>query len=496
MKPVRFETPVNDLPPKGARFSERAKKKEQPLDPKRLAMCESLKHSAKKIATLAAFLGGVESAGCASGTLQIAGVAYAWDKEGSVLTDVTELQRLGRDPNLEDMLTRDREYYGSVPFLTSTEIHRRRRHKFAETKNPRPVEFKGFERLDLAPEKLRDFLATRLPRAWTQPGIVASIAFRPVDEKIKIPGLEIFSYYGRTIHPNDGSPVRIEINSESLLKLDAQSELESYFVEALTHELAHANDWHAPQLDAEQSVRLRHDAVELVSSPRRIKFQEVESIKDDSRQNKPEEYHAELMAQGINFAGPGIEKVKAWEGWRRAFAAHLAASYGLPAGEALKNARHVEYALKSSAPDFKPWEAARNDKAAKETLLKEFRRRRVHQALMEIVDQSVRDFFTHALDIPSDSFSQEARAKSWDRANALNQEVDDSLDQVFGLLATYIVNEREYAWKNIINVLPMSYVKGQARAFSMLWQSLSEDKKIAARKKLLAKYRWLITGQV
>ena len=496
MKPARFETPAIDSAPKDASLAERAKKKEQPLDLKRLAMCESLKHSAKKIATLAAFLGGVESVGCASGTLQIAGAAYVWNEKESVLTDVSELQRLGRDADLEDMLSRDREYYGNVPFLTSTEIHRRRRHQFAETKNQRPVEFKGFERLDLAPEKLRDFLATRLPRAWTQPGIVASIAFRPVDEKIKIPGLEIFSYYGRTIHPNDGSPVRIEINSESLLKLDAQSELESYFVEALTHELAHANDWHAPQFDAEQSVRLRHDAVELVSSPRRIKFQEVESIKDEGKQNKPEEYHAELMVQGINFAGPGIEKVKTWEGWRRAFAAHLATSYGIPADEALKNARHVEYALKSSAPDFKPWEAAQNDKAAKEMLLKEFRRRRVHQALMEIEDRKVRDFFTHALDIPSDSFNQEARAKSWDRANAINQEIDDSLDQVFGLLATYIVNEREYAWEKKINTLPMSYVKGQARAFSMLWLSLPEDKKIVTRKKLLTKYSWLITGQV
>lgn len=390
-------------------------------------MCESLARSAKKVASLGAFLAGANGiAGCAGSTRE---AMTAWSAERTVAGYGYQLEPPEAGfPSNDKMIW---EIAGGTEDIYADLERQKLRREFAadhEAEGKRGASFEGFRSYDIPPELMGEYVRAAYPRSWTRSTNVREVGIRPKNVPMTLPGYENSSEYAHCSIPFDGSPGEITVTTEAMT-VSPKQVLDQLFSDKLAHEFAHANDWRSsPDLSTEESVELRYQILQLVKSPGRPKFSYPEGI--EARGGKVAaqtdqrmvEYFAELVSFSLAmrlWAGEGMKKLN-WARWDAELSERLQNTYEASGDDGRENARAVHWYFSHIDPDYEPWVAAVESDAVKQRIEGAYAETTLEKGISKgIPDPDLQTAFRHALGVEADAFSRQNI--EWQHRKALLQ---------------------------------------------------------------------------
>lgn len=458
----------------------------------RKAMCESLSSSAKKVASLAAFLASANGiAGC--------GVAHA------VRADRWEAVGLGRPekgfpPNAEMIRTLQAE---TGQALVHAEIQNRRRTKAELARREGrtdSVRIEGFDAVELDPELVREYVESGFPKSWSRAANLGRIAITPKELRIPYPGLEDRTEFAHADIPADGGPAKILVTSTQFEKEEPDGHIMSLFNRTMSHELAHVNDYGAsPDLTPQEALQLQYLVFERSRAEGRPKFAYPEGIahpKDAARATggRMREYFAETLMTALEHGGTTVNPIDDWTEWSETLADALRTEHRASSEEAVRNVGMIRWYLERVDPTFKPWVAERERKRVLGELFSKTMHLRMMNVASRLGDEGLRNLLRGLMEnvVPEPV----AATKRAEALSAVQTQLSAVRLLVEGRLST---EDRELfdAWETLILDFAMAREarrvgspegiflkkpKQMLERWNAGWTALSEAKKSSLRK--------------
>ncbi len=329
----------------------------------REAMCSSLSRSAKKVATLGAFLASTNGiAGC--------GVNLRGQEAASETAAMKALRgsEKGFPSETEMTVVLDQTTGDAAAALAHQQMSRA--HRAVNESEHRSISYKNFERIGTPEAHVRAYVDA-LPAPWRSTAAIGEVVVAPQHEVSHYKGLEHDEDYAFFTRSTDGGPGKIVVSSFDVKTNKSRAIDRLFFQGALIHEFAHANDWEwSPTLTADEALELHYLVEQAVRDPGRPKFAYPESIivqKGDKAElrNRTKEYFAELMRMALTETDP---QVTTWSAWEREFRENLRGDYEAEPQSAYVNAELVKWYFQKIDPSYRPWEGAKRINSAERAL--------------------------------------------------------------------------------------------------------------------------------
>jgi hypothetical protein len=348
-----FETAASKRPVEApvAERGVRVRSEKETSERERGAMCASLSRSAKKIATLGAFLASANGvAGCAPSLQRVVSASEFAHPELEF-------------PDSRQMADELEEKAGNVVSDIASQRKRVEVARSTENQESNRTELRGFETIGIDPLQMGQFVSAALPKSWSRRSNVSSVVIDPHVVLMPYPGFENKPEYGHCSRPDDGSPAAIEITSEKFKGPSVESEFSILFREVVFHEFAHANDWSSsPDLSSQEALELRYLVLKAVEAEGRPKFSYPEGIgsktaspSKDVRRARMTEYFAELTSEALSLK-TGSDQTS-WDDWSKGFAQDLKVIQHATEEESRRNAHIMQWYFSHVDPSFRPWAA-------------------------------------------------------------------------------------------------------------------------------------------
>lgn len=347
---------------------------------KRKAMCESLSRSAKKIATLAAFITGANGIeGCA---------VHGYPKTAEDWAEQMPEAEKGL-PSNERMAKELEDHVGQT--WDSLEIQRRRREyvKTHEKERHTPTDLSAYEAYGFDPKLIGGYLTAKFPRGWATAANVKEVLLDQPSMPSSYLGMELTTELGWCHVNGDGSP--------SLIGLTHSAVASRVFDEqTLTHEFVHANAANSSaDLSAKDSLALQYRLMKMVQSDGRPKFSEPEGIQtppDDVKKGLRDRMTEEfaVLIEGSLDMNMDPSRIRSWTDYVSELERMLMMKYRASPADAREDARFVRWYLNRIDPDYLPWVAAEKAEIARKKVYGDYFARRTDKILdTELQDPAI-----------------------------------------------------------------------------------------------------------
>lgn len=349
----------------------------------RRAMCDSLSRSAKKIATLGAFLAGANGiAGCS---------VQGYPKTAEDWAERMPEAEKG-SPSNEQMAKELDDHVGQT--WDSLEIQRMRTEylKTHEKERRMQTDLSAYEAYGFDPKLVGEYLTAKFPRGWATAANVKEVVLDQEPAPMSYLGMELTTELGWCHVNGDGSPSRIGLTHDAVSIGPAGA----FDPDTLTHEFVHANAWNSSaDLAPEDSLALQYRLMKMVRSEGRPKFSEPEMIqappgdaKKGLRDRMTEEF-AVLVERSLDM-NMDPSKIRSWADYQSGFERVLVTEYNASPADARENAHVVRWYLNHIDPEYLPWVAAEKAEIVKKKVYGDFFVRRTDKILnTELQDPAI-----------------------------------------------------------------------------------------------------------
>jgi len=286
------------------------------------------------------------------------------------------------------------------------------KNKKQEKLDPGPVSLTGFEKLDLDPAAVREYIGVTFPSSWSVGTNLKSISIDPHFVEMHYPGFEGKAEFAHCSVPGDGAPAKVEFVAESLKNPTPDDVL--YLMQTIIHELAHANDWTASQdLSTQGALELQYSLLKGVTDPRRPKYGYPEGIvkkphggpsSEEVTYDRMTEFFAEEVTESLTFLNESTAPlIKTWESWESAFTNHLVQKRSASEEAAAHNARTMRRFFSQSDPQFKPWVAAEARLKTLNKVMNGMYTKQLQRQVQEMGDPVLTQEVTRVLELPEEA---------------------------------------------------------------------------------------------
>lgn len=401
---------------------------------KRRAMCDSLVHSAKRVASLGSFLASANGiAGCVSVSRPYNPTAEIFDahsrhEHGVVADDlpiayeqmVTELKE-ALEPKRWPMRSisgrLEPEPAEGASAYIANQLYRRNAVLNQESKDGKygMLDVKGFEEIDVSAELVREYLQS-FPRGWVSRANVESIVVQP--RRMISPNRhakEIFAFTSLR-----DAPARVELVSLDVVHPDdmvSDRAVFDFFDHVLPHELGHLQSFSSsPSLEPRHVYEMMYRVWKATTAEHRPKLDvftyphtyQGEDVFRQMREYEPTLYAAALRHSDIN--------VHSWDEWESSFGSWLRVEAGADEQQARWNTKLVRRFFSMTAPEFQIWSAAETRHLAASTIALERRYRRSLRTVESCEDPKLKAILFMALQDPSPVMKEQRQFfEAWQR---------------------------------------------------------------------------------